>query len=124
MRKECDRVKLWGMSSSIDLKGCAPDRIQDEEYIRSFACELCDLIKMRRYGDPLVVDFGDDPEVSGFTLVQLIETSSIVAHFANASNAAYIDIFSCRSFDSDNAAEFCKNYFGADSFTINTINRF
>lgn len=114
---------IWGMSSSIDLKGCDPGKIRDEQCIRIFACELCDLIRMRRYGDPIVVDFGEDPVVSGFTLVQLIETSSITAHFANASNAVYLDIFSCRIFEPSEVAEFSRSYFGADSFTVNTIER-
>lgn len=123
MGQDRSRGDMWGLSSSIDLKGCDPAKIRDAECIRTFACELCDLIKMRRYGDPIIVDFGEDPVVSGFTLVQLIETSSITAHFANASNAVYLDVFSCRKFEPSEVAEFSSCYFGADSFTVNTIER-
>jgi len=32
-------------------------------------------------------------------MIQLIETSLISGHFANLTNSAYIDIFSCKGYD-------------------------
>ena len=76
---------------------------------------------MKAYGDPIIADFGVDPKVSGITAMQLIETSSITAHFANQSNSIYLDIFSCKSFKPYAAAIFCKEYFQAKKVNISPV---
>jgi S-adenosylmethionine/arginine decarboxylase-like enzyme len=85
---------VWGISSSIDIYECDPETIRSAEKIRQFVIELCDLIEMKRYMDTLVVHFGEDEKVAGFSMVQLIETSLISAHFANLTNTTYLDVFS------------------------------
>ncbi|MDA1044387.1 MAG: S-adenosylmethionine decarboxylase [Verrucomicrobia bacterium] len=42
-----------------------------------------------------------------------IETSSVVGHFSELNAAVYLDIFSCKQFDSERVSEFCKSYFQA-----------
>jgi len=105
----------WGWHLVLNLYECNPEQIRSAEVIKQFIIDLCDLIDMRRFGDPIVVDFGDDPVVSGYSMFQLIETSNIAGHFANQSNSAYMDIFSCKHFDPNVAAEFCANVFQARS---------
>lgn len=107
----------WGLSTSIDVKGCNKDLIRDESAIIRFAKELVDLIKMVAYGEPQVIHFGSGNK-AGFTLVQLIETSNITGHFAEESNAAYIDIFSCKPYDPMVAGEFTKNFFDGSEVMI------
>lgn len=68
---------------------------------------------MNRFGDTQIIHFGKDPKVSGFSFTQLIETSLISGHFAEQTNAAYIDIFSCKFYDFEQAAIFSQKYFGA-----------
>lgn len=113
----------WGMSASVDLKDCNPAIIQDSEKIKQFVAELCDLIGMHRFGDTVVVNFGDDPRVSGFSMTQLIETSLISGHFANQTNAAYLDFFSCKAYPPHKAAEFAKNFFEAKSMDVDVTFR-
>jgi len=93
-----NQTACWGVSSCIDLYECDLALMQDESAIKRFVHELCDLIKMRRYGETQVVRFGDDPRVTGFSMTQLIETSLISAHFADNSCAIYLDVFSCLNF--------------------------
>ena len=76
---------------------------------------------MKAYGDPIVVDFGEDPKVSGFSAMQLIETSDITAHFSNKTNRAYIDVFSCKPFYPYKTAEFCKTSFKAKDIKVSPI---
>ena len=38
----------WGLSTSVDLWGCAPETIRSRERIREYVVELCALIDMRR----------------------------------------------------------------------------
>jgi len=103
----------WGWHLVLNLYDCSLEKIQSAETIRQFVIDLCDLIEMRRFGEPTIVNFGDDPRVTGYSLVQLIETSNICAHFADHSRAVYIDIFSCKKFDPEVAAEFCVKTFEA-----------
>lgn len=104
---------FWGMELSIDLYHCNPDTIRSAEKIKEFAVQLCDLIKVKRFGEPIIVDFGEDPRVSGYSLCQLIETSLVSGHFANQTNAAYINVFSCKEFDHHVVEDFCKTFFEA-----------
>jgi hypothetical protein len=58
------------------------------------------------------VHFGEG-RVAGYSMVQLIETSLISGHFANDTNSAYLDIFSCKGYDPAVVEEFSKAFFGA-----------
>jgi len=118
-----DETKYWGISSSIDLYDCDLALMQDAEAIREFVRILCDRIKMRRYGETQVVYFGDDPRVTGFSMTQLIETSLISAHFADASCAIYLDVFSCAPYEPEEAAKFAAQYFKAQTYNINVVYR-
>ena len=103
----------WGLMVSVDLGGCDPKKITSKEVITQFAIDLAVYINMKRYKDPIVVKFGENEKVAGYSLVQLIETSLISGHFADSSDRAFIDVFSCREFPPEKTAEYCKNYFGA-----------
>lgn len=113
----------WGILSSIDLYGCNPDKIRDAGLIKKFVVELCDLIEMKRFGETVVVHFGEDEKVAGFSMTQLIETSLISAHFANLTNTTYLDIFSCKYYDSQVVADFAKDFFNADEVRLQIFNR-
>ena len=116
-------VEYWGVSSCINLYDCDLSLMQNADAIREFAVLLCARIKMRRYGETQVVFFGDEPRVQGFSMTQLIETSLISAHFANASRAIYLDVFSCAPYDPEDAAQFAAEYFKAEHFHFEVVYR-
>lgn len=118
-----DETKYWGISSSIDLYECDLTLMQNADAIREFVKILCERIKMRRYGETQVVYFGDDPRVTGFSMTQLIETSLISAHFADASCAIYLDVFSCAAYEPEEAAKFAAEYFKAKTYNVNIVYR-
>jgi S-adenosylmethionine/arginine decarboxylase-like enzyme len=118
-----DSTEYWGISSSIDLYECDLALMQDADAIRNFVVTLCDRIKMRRYGETQVVFFGDDPRVTGFSMTQLIETSLISAHFADASCAIYLDVFSCAPYEPEDVAKFAAEYFKAARHNLNVVYR-
>jgi S-adenosylmethionine/arginine decarboxylase-like enzyme len=118
-----DTNEYWGISSSIDLYECDLTLMQNADAIREFVKTLCDRIKMRRYGETQVVHFGDDPRVTGFSMTQLIETSLISAHFADASCAIYLDVFSCAHYEPEEVAKFATEYFKAARHNINVVYR-
>lgn len=110
--KKAEKLAAWGVAASFDIYECDPETIRDEKKIRQFVVELCDLIDMKRFGDTEVTHFGEDERVAGFSMVQLIETSLISAHFANQSNATYLDVFSCKPYDPAVVEEFSLKFFG------------
>lgn len=115
--------EYWGLSSCIDLYECDLELMQNAEAIREFVKLLCERIKMRPFGETQVVFFGDDPRVTGFSMTQLIETSLISAHFADASQAIYLDVFSCAPYQPDDAARFAANYFKAKNYKVQAVKR-
>jgi S-adenosylmethionine/arginine decarboxylase-like enzyme len=118
-----NQAEYWGISSSIDLYECDLALMQNAGAIREFVVELCDRIKMRRYGETQVVFFGDEPRVQGFSMTQLIETSLISAHFADASRAIYLDVFSCAPYSSEDTAAFAAEYFKAARYELHVVHR-
>ena len=104
------------MELVLDLVGCDPDTIRSKERLVAYPGELCRVINMTPYGEPFVERFGlAGTKAAGFSLVQLIETSSITGHFSEASNRAYINVFSCKDFDPAIATEFTRRFFTARS---------
>jgi S-adenosylmethionine/arginine decarboxylase-like enzyme len=113
----------WGLATAIDLAGCDGATIRDPQHIARFVEALCDAIAMRRFGAPIIVRFGADPRVCGYSLVQLIETSLVSGHFAEASDAAYLDIFSCAPYRPYQAAQLCATWFDAASASVSVTMR-
>ncbi len=114
----------WGIASAIDIYDCDPMKIRDAELIKRFVKELCELIEMKRFGETQVVHFGEDEKVAGYSMVQLIETSLISAHFANLSNAVYLDVFSCKPYDTEIVRAFAMDFFGGKHSNINVTMRY
>ncbi len=108
-----DDIKgAWGLACSFDIYNCDSNIIRDAEKIKQFVRELCDLIEMKRFGETVVVNFGENERVAGFSMTQLIETSLISAHFANATNTTYLDVFSCKPYDPSVVKKFATEFFG------------
>lgn len=121
--QEYETEKPWGISTCINLYECRHSTITNSRAIKEFTAKLVEHIDMKSWGSCRVVHFGDDPKVTGFSMTQLIETSLISAHFANNTDAAYLDIFSCKWYDQESAANFCKEFFEAKTVTWTAIAR-
>lgn len=78
--------------------------------INNFAKALVKEIDMVPYGEPQVVHFGSGDK-SGYTLVQLIETSNITAHFCEETNDMYLDVFSCKPFNPSDVEKVVNSHF-------------
>jgi S-adenosylmethionine/arginine decarboxylase-like enzyme len=74
------------------------------------------------YGKPQIVHFGSGNK-AGYTLIQLIETSNISAHFAEEDNSAYLDVFSCKNFKVSDVEEVIREYFKPENIIARTIIR-
>lgn len=113
IKKEWDTSKAWGLHTIVDLYNCNENCIKDKSIIYLFTVNLCGLLEMKRYGDPVIVRFGEDKRVAGYSLFQFIETSSITGHFCEESGTAYLDIFSCKLYDPGVVAYYSQCFFKA-----------
>ncbi len=115
----------FGQELILDLYECDLQKISDAESISQFVIKLCDeVIMMKRYGVAQIPHFGhQNPVTAGYSLVQLIETSLVSAHFSEYKRAVYLNIFSCKSFDVKTTTEFCKTWFGAHKLRRKLIHR-
>ena len=99
-----DDQPVWGYHLLLDLAGCRLATVRSAPELRAFVVELVDAIDIVAYGEPLLAHFADHvPDAAGWSLVQLIETSSITGHFCDASGDAYLDVFSCKAFAPETA---------------------
>ena len=106
------KENLWGQHLVIDLGNCNRDAVSSRDTIQEFCAELVKSIGMVAYGEPIIEHFATHlPTAAGYSLVQLIETSNISAHFAELTGDAYVDIFSCAEFDESIAIAVCVKYF-------------
>jgi S-adenosylmethionine/arginine decarboxylase-like enzyme len=112
----------WGFHLCLDIARCKPSAIRCKVNIENFTKQLVRDIDMVAYGSPQIVHFGTGNK-AGYTLVQLIETSNICAHFCEENNAVYIDVFSCKPYDIKVVEEVVKKYFEPETLKKTYIER-
>jgi S-adenosylmethionine/arginine decarboxylase-like enzyme len=107
-------ANYWGYHLMLDCAGADHASITDSANIAAFTKELVKRIDMVAYGEPQIVNFGTGNK-AGYTLVQLIETSNICAHFCNDTDTFYLDVFSCKTFDKDVVVQTVREFFHTNS---------
>lgn len=106
---------IWGKLLSIDGFKCCSKAINSPVIIGKFNTELLKRIKMEAYGKPLIVKFGaSGTPLYGYTLSQLLTTSSLSCHFSEMNRSLYLDVFSCKDFDNKVVEETVKEFFKAE----------
>ena len=115
---------VFGYELIMDLRGCDKKIISSKKKLKEYADKLCKLIKMKQYGKTLLPYFGEKKDFTkGYSLVQLIETSSITGHFSEFWRTAYINIFSCKKYNHDLAKKFTHQFFKANGIKTKFIIR-
>lgn len=113
---EFDTKDIFGWELILNIYQCNPSKVRSRDQIVTFLNRLCsEILDMKMYGEPLLERFGQNrPINTGYTIVQLVETSSIVAHFSELNNSVYLEIFSCKPYEPNIVSDFCCNYFEAE----------
>ena len=115
---------MWGQHLLVDMQQCNHKAVTSKETISLFCSELVDSIGMKSYGDTIIEHFAEhSPHASGYTLVQLIETSNITAHFVDNVSDVYLDVFSCKEFLKENVLEDCTKIFSPLKLHAINLNR-
>jgi S-adenosylmethionine/arginine decarboxylase-like enzyme len=104
---------MWGYHLILDCSKCIASSIRSSPNITKFAKNLVKKIDMVPYGEPQVIHFGSGDK-AGYTLVQLIETSNITAHFCEETNDMYLDVFSCKPFNPADVESVVNHHFGPE----------
>ena len=117
-------MKPWGYHLSLDCSGCNSVLMQNELLVRAWIDQLVADIAMTPIGAPVIeYTAGDHPDKAGFTVVQIIVTSSITAHFVDASGHIYLDVFSCRDFSAETVRASIRNTFGCSGMREHSFTR-
>ncbi len=112
----------WGYHLMLDCSGMN-DNICNKQTIENFVQELIKEIEMEAVGNLVIEHLSPEPHNTGYSLMQMIQTSNITAHFVEQSMSGYIDVFSCRTFDIDRAENVVKKYFNPSSIRKNFLTR-
>ena len=109
----------YGKELILDLHGCDPKNFTRAR-IQEFLERLCARIGMTaedlHFWDDLDTPEAEretEPHLVGTSAIQFIKTSNITIHTLDLLQRVYINIFSCKEFDSDDAARFSVRFFGA-----------
>ena len=107
----------YGKELILDLWSCDPATFTRES-IKNFFVVLCEKIDMVREDLHFWDDVGvplelreTEPHVKGTSAIQFIRTSNITIHTLDLMEAVYLNIFSCKSFDEDDAARLSADWF-------------
>ena len=126
---ESDQQAPYGQELILDLHNCNTAKFTRLD-IERFCTALCELIEMERCELYFWDDMGvaeeerqTHPKTKGTSAVQFILTSTIVIHTLVLMKAAYVNIFSCKEFETDEAASFTAEWFGAKDWTSNVVIR-
>ena len=104
--------EYWGHHLILDCKSGSKKLIRDKQNLKNFVDELVNRIDMVAVGEPIIKFLASNAvDKAGYSLVQLIETSSIVGHFINSSGDFYLDVFSCKEFEIEKVTECVDAFF-------------
>ncbi len=119
----------YGVELVLDMRGCDVTKFNRRD-IRDYCNRLCELIGMQ----PEALHFWDDvgvapadrqtsPKTKGTTAIQFILTSNITVHTLDLLKTAFVNIFSCKEFDTAAAEQFTVGFFSAQDSHSSVIDR-
>lgn len=111
-------MESYGKELIIDMHDCSIEKF-NREVLKEFFDKLCVLIDMEKgplhFWDDLETPDNEketEPHLVGTSAIQFIKTSNVTVHTLDILKRAYINIFSCKDFDSLIASNFCIKWFG------------
>lgn len=114
----------WGYHLLIDAKQGNLKKIKSKTHVANFVKQLIIDIEMKAYGDLMIERFAThDPDKAGISFCQMIETSNITGHFVDLNGDFYIDVFSCKPYETHVVIDLIKEYFEPIEITEKTVLR-
>lgn len=117
-------MSYWGYHMTLDCHDANRALMMERYNVECFIKELVNRIDMIPIGGPWIeYTAADQEDKAGFTAVQIIVTSSITAHFIDATGDIYLDVFSCKEFDTAVVKAVVQEYFKPHSMRMNFLTR-
>jgi len=111
---------MYGKELILDLHKCDEGKFTRDSIERYFKL-LCELIDMKRCEFYFWDDVGVPDEekqsllhTTGTSAIQFILTSNITIHTLDLLRKAFINIFSCKDFDTEAARDFTVSWFDGE----------
>ncbi len=119
-------MRRYGIELIIDMHNCS--FMPNAEQLEQFCNELCDEVDMNAEDFHIWESNEDDernPKLWGVSCVQFITTSNITIHTLPLlhGGSVYLNLFTCKAFDTGNAVRFIRDWFGAEDCSSQIINR-
>ena len=115
---------MFGPHMTLDLVGCDVAKLKSLQLHFDLLNDIPHLIGMTPITAPYVFPYsGLIPEDSGITGIAIIAESHISVHSFDKKEYCFIDIFSCKPFNTETALNHIINVFEPKSYTFNVIER-
>ena len=112
----------YGLHLMLDCYGADPSKLDDLCLLYETLDSLPDIIGMRKIGPPQMVRF-NDPDIAGVSGVIMIVESHISIHAYSKKDFLSVDVYSCKRFDFEKAAEYVKTVYGVRDMDVQTVDR-
>lgn len=117
-----NRKKIYGMELILEIFGCDIKDLQSKERIQEYLDKATKAVKLEQYGKARIKRFmGGNGWDEGYSFFQFLTTSSITGHYIEPDRVAFINIFSCSTFDPDIVIELTKKFFKVEKIKTKLI---
>jgi len=112
------------MHLTIDGFGGNAEKLGSETLVRSLLDRYPGAINMTKITSPMVMEYtGDKPEDWGVTGFVIIAESHISIHTFPHHGYVWVDVFSCKEFETDGATDLIVDAFGLNAITKHILER-
>ena len=112
------------MHLTIDGFGGDRERLSSESLVRSLLDTYPAEINMTKISEPFVLQYtGEKPEDWGVTGFVIIAESHISVHTFPDRGYVWVDVFSCKEFETEGATDLIVDAFGLTSITEHVLER-
>ncbi len=114
----------FGPHLMLDLRKCNLDKLKDYNLIFDILHDLPEKIGMTKITQPYVFPYsGLVPEDKGITGTVVIAESHISIHTFQEKDYCFVDVFSCKNFNVNFAAEYFINAFESKVYDKHIVQR-
>ena len=103
----------------MDVANCCPLQLADPDSIVAYIDAICAALNLKQRGHPVIDKFPSlevpDDGSGGITAFQCLSSSALTLHSYPETGQLYVDIFSCREFDTPTAIHYTKAFFRSNA---------
>jgi S-adenosylmethionine decarboxylase len=116
-------TRPYGQHLLLDCYGANREKLGDVGALFTFLDELPARIGMQKIGPPQMAHFPETAENAGVTGIVMIVTSHISIHTYTHQGCFFMDIFSCKDFDTAHITAYITEFFGVQHVEAQEITR-